>query len=298
MKWATIFEQVAARPEAIADIAGRNGLTTAEIVQQVERQTSCAGSNYDLARKAKDALSRQARRQTAESEEAERDASRRSEMGKKLREEVRDEIEDKAKEAAKKTLEERQKQEQAQREQAQRDAQRAQAQREQAQRAQAQREQAQRAQAQRTTDRPATLATGQRVSPSAPQVKKPRSGFARLLRLALGAAGLVALLLVVRAARQAAGPGGGGSTGPTVPPTCAPLVMERRKCPWTPEGYGVEPCGPGFCWDGGPHGSLACKQEVAVENSHQSDLSNLVCNDGYVPERDPCTNVILRCVKQ
>lgn len=79
---------------------------------------------------------------------------------------------------------------------------------------------------------------------------------------------------------------------------CPTLTLERRACPWTPEGYSIEPCGPGFCWDGGPQGSLACKQERDVPNSGRTYTSDLVCNEGYVAERDPCTNVILRCVAQ
>lgn len=79
---------------------------------------------------------------------------------------------------------------------------------------------------------------------------------------------------------------------------CPTPTLERRACPWTPEGYAVEPCGPGFCWDGGPQGSLACKQEEDVPNSGRTYTSDLVCNEGYVAERDPCTNVILRCVPQ
>jgi hypothetical protein len=85
---------------------------------------------------------------------------------------------------------------------------------------------------------------------------------------------------------------------PTVARPCPELVLERRKCPWTPDGYSVEPCGPGFCWDGGPQGALACKQEQGVANSHRTYTTDLVCDDGYVAERDPCTNVILRCKKQ
>ena len=299
MKWATIFEQVAARPEAIAEIAGRNGLTTAEIVQQVERQTSCAGSNYDLARKAKEALDRQAKK-PSEADQADREASRRSEEAKKREEELRKKISDEIQERVKKAAEDQAERDKAKREQAQRDAQRSP-------------QSSGQGTPQRvspTVQQPAgqraapsaPQSTPQRASPAAQQQRKPRSGCSRVLKLALGAAVLLGALLVVgylfRSADLSTGGGTGPGPGPTVPPTCAPLVMERHKCPWTPEGFTVEPCGPGFCWDGGPQGSLACKQEVGVENSHQSDLSVLVCNDGYYPERDPCTNVILRCVKQ
>jgi hypothetical protein len=64
-----------------------------------------------------------------------------------------------------------------------------------------------------------------------------------------------------------------------------------------PTGYSVGECGPGFCWDGGPQGTLACKQEnTNVPNAHLNDLNNLVCNDGFGTQmRDPCTGVLLRC---
>ncbi len=91
---------------------------------------------------------------------------------------------------------------------------------------------------------------------------------------------------------------GPSTTISTTTTACPSLTLERRACPWTPEGYAVEPCGPGFCWDGGPQGSLACKQEEDVPNSGRTYTSDLVCNEGYVAERDPCTNVILRCVPQ
>jgi len=76
---------------------------------------------------------------------------------------------------------------------------------------------------------------------------------------------------------------------------CPPQTPTARKCPWTPEGYLVQPCGPGFCWDGGPQGALACKQEASVPNSGRTYTTDLVCSEGFVAFKDPCTNVILRC---
>jgi len=78
---------------------------------------------------------------------------------------------------------------------------------------------------------------------------------------------------------------------------CPQQTMTARPCPWMPTGYSVGECGPGFCWDGGPQGTLACKQEnTNVPNAHLNDLNNLVCNDGFgTPVRDPCTGVLLRC---
>lgn len=78
---------------------------------------------------------------------------------------------------------------------------------------------------------------------------------------------------------------------------CNTPIMMRQKCPWTPEGYTTEECPEGWCWDGGPQGSLACKQEQSVPNSGRTYTSDLACNEGYTAERDPCTNVIIRCVE-
>lgn len=81
-------------------------------------------------------------------------------------------------------------------------------------------------------------------------------------------------------------------------PCPSPLPTVTKKCPWTPEGYAVNPCTVGYCWDGGPQGSLACKQEQDVPNAGRTYTTDLVCGEGYEAERDPCTNVILRCVKR
>ena len=79
-------------------------------------------------------------------------------------------------------------------------------------------------------------------------------------------------------------------------PCPSPLPTVTKKCPWTPEGYTVNPCTVGFCWDGGPQGALACKQEETVPNSGRTYTTDLVCSEGFEAVRDPCTNVILRCV--
>jgi hypothetical protein len=63
-----------------------------------------------------------------------------------------------------------------------------------------------------------------------------------------------------------------------------------------PEGYTIEhPCGPGFCWDGGPRGSGACKQEQDVPNGRRTYTTDLICLDGFTEVRDKCTHVLLRC---
>jgi hypothetical protein len=94
------------------------------------------------------------------------------------------------------------------------------------------------------------------------------------------------------------GSGGGTTTGGQPGATaCAQQPQVRKKCPWTPEGFEVKECGPGFCYDGGPRGTLACKQENQnVPNARVNDLNNIFCADGFTtPVRDPCTGVLLRC---
>jgi F0F1-type ATP synthase membrane subunit b/b' len=122
-------------------------------------------------------------------------------------------------------------------------------------------------------------------------------GLKRILGVIVPVVGVALTLLTVweilQLIRSASGHGAEGTPTP-----CPPLVTEYRKCPWTPDGYTVEACGPGYCWDGGPQGALACKQEQDVENSGRTYTTDLVCSEGYVAERDPCTNVILRCVQQ
>lgn len=86
-----------------------------------------------------------------------------------------------------------------------------------------------------------------------------------------------------------------GNVGDT-PVPCPTQVPRLQKCPWTPDGYSIGSCAPGWCWDGGPQGALACKQEQSVPNSGRTYTSDLVCNEGFSPERDPCTNVITKCV--
>lgn len=82
---------------------------------------------------------------------------------------------------------------------------------------------------------------------------------------------------------------------PPEPPPCPPQTRSAVKCPWTPDGYTVGECTPGFCWDGGPQGSLACKQIETPPGAGRNDLNNVVCN-GTVPlGHDRCTGVHLGC---
>jgi hypothetical protein len=76
---------------------------------------------------------------------------------------------------------------------------------------------------------------------------------------------------------------------------CPPVVRTARKCPWTPANYSVGECTPGFCWDGGPQGSLACKQENTPANAGRTYTTDVRCNDGFKEVRDRCTGVILHC---
>jgi hypothetical protein len=85
------------------------------------------------------------------------------------------------------------------------------------------------------------------------------------------------------------------STSSTATGPCPPQIDRLQKCPWTPEGYTVNPCKPGWCYDGGPQGSLACKQEKSVPHSGRTYTNDLVCAEGYEGVRDRCTNVIVEC---
>jgi hypothetical protein len=118
-------------------------------------------------------------------------------------------------------------------------------------------------------------------------------------RLVLGALGFAGTLLTVYTVWQIgsavwhwARPSKSTANQP-----CPPAVLDYRPCPWTPEDADLQPCLPGFCWDGGFQGSLACKQEKDVPNAHRGSLMEIICNDGYVPELDPCLGTILRCVR-
>lgn len=74
---------------------------------------------------------------------------------------------------------------------------------------------------------------------------------------------------------------------------CATLPRIREKCPWTPEGYSVGECTPGFCWDGGPQGMLACKARETPANAHRNEDNNPVCNDGFARSLEPCTGLLI-----
>ncbi|HEV3141736.1 MAG TPA: hypothetical protein VGY57_14525, partial [Vicinamibacterales bacterium] len=80
-----------------------------------------------------------------------------------------------------------------------------------------------------------------------------------------------------------------------LPPCPPPPTPVAHKCPWTPDGFTVGACATGFCWDGGPQGTLACKPEKNIPNGRRTDLSDIWCNDGFHMVRDRCTNVPLRC---
>jgi hypothetical protein len=85
---------------------------------------------------------------------------------------------------------------------------------------------------------------------------------------------------------------------PTLAPTCAPLVKEARLCPWSPKSATAQLCGPGFCWDGGFTGTLACKQETLPANAVRIDLNNIKCSDGFTAQQNVCTGVVTACVKK
>ncbi len=81
---------------------------------------------------------------------------------------------------------------------------------------------------------------------------------------------------------------------PPEPPPCPELPRTAVKCPWTPDGFSVGECTPGFCWDGGPQGFLACKEQETPPGSARGENMNVYCPSG-VPVRDRCTGVLTSC---
>ena len=82
---------------------------------------------------------------------------------------------------------------------------------------------------------------------------------------------------------------------PPPPPPCPEQPRKAEKCPWTPDGYAVGECTPGFCFDGGPQGFLACKQRDAPPGSARGENLNVYCPTG-APVHDRCTGVLTECV--
>jgi hypothetical protein len=252
--WGQIFKEVALRSGEIAQIAKENGVTVAQIQEQIALQSRSVGSNYAWAQRAKDALAKQAQQVAADAmARAESEAAMRAAQAKAQQEAERRAVLEASRRAAA--------------------------------------EKARREGVKAGGKALANVGEQQLVKQGA------KWGLKRLLGVAVPVVGVALALLtlweILQLVRSASGHGAGGTPTP-----CPPLVSEYRKCPWTPDGFTVAACGPGFCWDGGPQGSLACKQEEGVDNSHRTYTTDLACNDGYVAERDPCTNVILRCVKQ
>lgn len=79
---------------------------------------------------------------------------------------------------------------------------------------------------------------------------------------------------------------------------CPPISSVREKCPWTPDGYTIGECTPGFCYDGGPQGFLACKPRDEPPLTFRNENRNLQCPPGYDLIRDRCTGVPLACRRQ
>lgn len=78
--------------------------------------------------------------------------------------------------------------------------------------------------------------------------------------------------------------------------TCPPAKPHKTMCPWGPQaGYHVGECGPGWCYDGGGHGTGACKQTTAPPGSRRGYTNDVFCPDGTEGVIDPCTGVVLRC---
>lgn len=91
-------------------------------------------------------------------------------------------------------------------------------------------------------------------------------------------------------------PAAGASPSSPGAADCPEQPRVQRKCPWTPDGFTVAECRPGYCWDGGPEGSFACRQEDMVANAERIADNELVCRAGFTPRRDPCTKLIQGCV--
>ena len=89
-------------------------------------------------------------------------------------------------------------------------------------------------------------------------------------------------------------PKAGVTIAPPPPPPCPEQPRTAAKCPWTPDGYAVGECTPGFCWDGGPQGFLACKQRDAPPGSARGENLNVYCPTG-APVVDRCTGVLTEC---
>ncbi len=83
---------------------------------------------------------------------------------------------------------------------------------------------------------------------------------------------------------------------PDPAPKCPPQKSSSRKCPWSPDGYVVKPCPPGECYDAGPRGALACKQEKVPANAKRNSWHNVECLSGFVAVKDPCQRTIKSCV--
>ena len=79
---------------------------------------------------------------------------------------------------------------------------------------------------------------------------------------------------------------------------CPIVELRQEKCSWSPDGYKVDPCPPGYCFDTGPRGSYICVQIDNVTNGKRSYTGRIICQDGFVAERDPCSSLILECVPQ
>lgn len=88
-----------------------------------------------------------------------------------------------------------------------------------------------------------------------------------------------------------------GPSARSVHRVCPPKLMHKTMCPWGPQGgsYEVKECGPGWCWDGGGHGTGACKQIKVPANGRRSYTNDVFCADGFTPTVDECTGVLLAC---
>lgn len=82
---------------------------------------------------------------------------------------------------------------------------------------------------------------------------------------------------------------------PPEPAPCPEPVMTEQKCPWSPDGYALRPCKPGFCYDAGPRGFLACRQIELPPGAFRNYHRRPECPPGTVPRLDRCTGAMVAC---
>jgi tetratricopeptide (TPR) repeat protein len=55
----------------------------------------------------------------------------------------------------------------------------------------------------------------------------------------------------------------------------------KKMCPWSPADFNIEPCCPGYCWDGGPQGTLKCVPERIIASTGAGTTAKDQAGDAY-----------------